>query len=174
MRTRQARPAVSTDDLLDQAGALLDNLGQLAQRPDLVDQIMARLRDLNVNVWLAFNDGRKGRRTVRQLDYGILTLGDAQPPIPYYGSQRVGAPAARPAGDALSSPAEPTGLLAAAPHRAEGVSFTMGNRGACRSFEPLVEDFVRHVMGCRGACISKSSRGLRKDRDYSSPNATVL
>lgn len=123
----------SVDDDVDKALTLFEQIELLAPDKGAREALRPMFGRLNLNLWLNFGQGRKGKREVRVLTGGIITSGDAPLPRKPYGADADddrGRPSAGgaaggalpPAGDA--NDASPVGV-----DRAEDVSFSKVHRG---------------------------------------------
>ena len=73
------------DEEVGKALALFDDIERLAAEPAARAEVRPLLQRLNVNLFLTFAEGRKGKRAVRVLTGGVMTMGDAPLPVRPYG-----------------------------------------------------------------------------------------
>lgn len=84
LRTRVAD--VNPSAAIESAVVMLDRLPELAQSPDNMAAIGELFKATNAFLFLSFEPGKWGKRTVQRVSGGVLTLGDVPPPIePYQG-----------------------------------------------------------------------------------------
>lgn len=83
------QPSAAPDAAVEEALALYDEIGQVGGEPEARRRIPALLSRMNLRLWLNFTQGRKGARAVRVLAGGVMTLGDAPPPVRPYGRDAV-------------------------------------------------------------------------------------
>ena len=130
------RGGADVDAEVERALALFDQIDALAADGAARGALRQMFRRLNLNLWLSFGEGRKGKRAVRVLTGGLITRATRLPRRPY-GEETdddgdrpstggVTGGALPPVGDA--NEASPVGV-----DRAEDVSFC---RGRCRSSHP--------------------------------------
>jgi hypothetical protein len=79
---RAAKPDVDAEVTAALAG--LERLGELASSPGGMAGASELFRRVNARLFLQFTEGHLGKRAVRQLASGVVTFGDAPPPVPLY------------------------------------------------------------------------------------------
>jgi hypothetical protein len=135
VRGVQAKPLIAKSDTEDEIqGALkvLDDIMVVAKNPAARAAIPELLEKLNFNLWLNFREGKKGTRPIRVLSDGMVTLGDAVPPVRPYGNDFNGSDPLPGRGDAnlvLATAGENESPSISPLGQSEDVSFTMVNRG---------------------------------------------
>lgn len=67
------------------AMALLDKIESLLAHPSAGIDLRQVIEALNINMWLEFTGGRKGKRKVRKIQRGLITRGNVPPPVTCYG-----------------------------------------------------------------------------------------
>ncbi len=89
-----AKPGLSPEQRVEQALAMFDKLDVLASSPEARPRINQVLQQLNVWIGLDFHAAKWGKRTVRRVRSGVISIGGYHLPVPLHGS--------------LHCPAEPT------------------------------------------------------------------
>lgn len=81
--------ATDIDSEVEAALVLFDEIERLAEMPMANEAINAMLERIDLRIGLYFEDAMKGKRPVRKVARGIISLGDFPLPVPPYGEPRV-------------------------------------------------------------------------------------
>jgi len=146
------------DAEVERALALFEQIEMLASEDGARQALRPLFQRLNLNLWLNFGEGNKGKRKVRVLTGGILTSGDAPLPRKPYGddadddgdrSSPGGA-----AGGSLPPNCDANDASPVGADRAEDVSFSKVHRGDRTPIELFiagVADVHRSIVSDRTA-----------------------
>jgi hypothetical protein len=77
-------PSRDLDAEIAAAMRVVDRLTELADSPENYAQVAEAFRAVNARLFLSFKDKPWGKRMLRQFRGGVVTFGDAEPPIPIY------------------------------------------------------------------------------------------
>jgi hypothetical protein len=80
-----AKPAGAVAADVELALRMYDELKGVVANPEARADLAAILEKVHLRMWLSFVPVKKGKRTLRKLKGGIVTTGDANPPVPPYG-----------------------------------------------------------------------------------------
>ena len=78
-------PAASAETQVSKALELLDKLEKLATVPEARDRLYAVLNKLGVWVGLDFHEVQPGKRALRRIRYGVISIGGYYLPVPIHG-----------------------------------------------------------------------------------------